>query len=106
MAAISGGDFRTISGYFRPTPRTCGARAGILGALSGPCQSLARSRYADARRAGLWAWSRRFRKPVAIQRSDSYWEQWPMALYRFLKNDLPPTDVPWVFSTQWSVRSS
>src|SRR4051812_44609743 len=29
-----------ISGYFSPTPRTCGARAGILGALSGPRQSL------------------------------------------------------------------
>ena len=25
------------------------------------------SRYADARCAGLWAWSRRFRKAVAIQ---------------------------------------
>ena len=31
------------------------------------------SRYADARCAGLWAWSRRFRKAVAIQRSDSCW---------------------------------
>jgi hypothetical protein len=29
--------------------------------------------YADARCAGLWAWSRRFRKAVAIQRSDSCW---------------------------------